>query len=131
MSHSHSHEGDGSHSHSHDCHGHSHGAAPSDPELEKQFREAAEKVRKAMSTSESAARYRLVSAFNALRDRGAELTSTWIVRENSTENKTRIYSLFKQATQGDVQGSQPWMFEFEVSVIAVGRGFHSNKVLAK
>ena len=33
-----------------------------------------------------------------------------------TEDKTKIYSLYKQATSGDVQGTQPWAFEFEVSL---------------
>ena len=39
-----------------------------------------------------------------------------LVSMNSTEDKTRIYALYKQATLGDVQGSQPWVFELEVSL---------------
>lgn len=31
----------------------------------------------------------------------------------STEDKTRIYALFKQASNGDVVGDQPWAVQFE------------------
>jgi len=57
-------------------------------DLEKRFKEMAEKVRTKMGDASAAAKY-------------------------STEDKTKVYALYKQATQGDVTGSQPWAFEFE------------------
>eukprot|EP00668_Euglena_longa_P014241 GGOE01018219.1.p1 GENE.GGOE01018219.1~~GGOE01018219.1.p1 ORF type:complete len:116 (-),score=19.72 GGOE01018219.1:134-445(-) len=34
-------------------------------------------------------------------------------RDSSNEERLKVYALFKQATVGDVQGSQPWKVEFE------------------
>jgi acyl-CoA-binding protein len=31
----------------------------------------------------------------------------------STEEKLKFYSLYKQATEGDVKGAQPWAVQFE------------------
>lgn len=31
----------------------------------------------------------------------------------STDKKLKFYSYYKQATEGDVQGSQPWSVQFE------------------
>lgn len=61
---------------------------PNQMSLEADFQAAAERVRAAMSTPGKADSF-------------------------STEDKTRIYSLYKQATNGDVTGDQPWAVQFE------------------
>ncbi|KAL4437790.1 hypothetical protein ABPG77_005702 [Micractinium sp. CCAP 211/92] len=45
--------------------------------------------------------------------------AVWLIRngppkaDSSTEEKLAFYKYFKQATEGDVQGSQPWAVQFE------------------
>lgn len=44
--------------------------------------------------------------------------AVWLVRNGpkanaSTEEKLKFYSLYKQATEGDVKGAQPWLVQFE------------------
>lgn len=34
-------------------------------------------------------------------------------KDKSTEDKLKVYSLYKQATVGDVTGSQPWAVKIE------------------
>ncbi len=34
-------------------------------------------------------------------------------KESTNEEKLKLYSLYKQATAGDVQGSQPWAVQVE------------------
>lgn len=34
-------------------------------------------------------------------------------KEKSNEEKLKIYGLYKQATEGDVKGEQPYMIQFE------------------
>ena len=45
--------------------------------------------------------------------------AVWLIRngppkaDTSNEEKLKIYALFKQATEGDVTGSQPYSVQFE------------------
>lgn len=45
--------------------------------------------------------------------------AVWLIRNGppkpntSTEEKLKFYSYFKQATEGDVKGPQPWAVQFE------------------
>lgn len=45
--------------------------------------------------------------------------AVWLVRNGppklntSTEEKLNFYSLYKQATEGDVKGAQPWLVQIE------------------
>lgn len=45
--------------------------------------------------------------------------AVWLIRNGppkagtSNDEKLKFYSFFKQATEGDVKGSQPWAVQFE------------------
>lgn len=50
-------------------------------------------------------------------------TQVWLIRngppkaDSSTEEKLAFYKYFKQATEGDVQGSQPWAVQASTALL--------------
>lgn len=54
-----------------------------------------------------------MSALDAKFKKATYLVRNGPKKDSSTEEKLKFYSYFKQATEGDVQGTQPWAVQLE------------------